>query len=293
MPIISRRQCLKQTAAVGFASALAPLESLRLVAPGKMKLGLVTYLWGKSWDLPTLIANCESTGILGVETRTEHAHGVEPKLNSTQRQEVKQRFADSPVELVGYGSNCQFHEDDPGKVKANIEQAKAYLQLMHDCGGSGLKVKPNGFVKGVEHAKTIEQIGRAFNEVARFGANLGQQVRVEVHGKQTQLLPNIKAIMDVADHPNMTVCWNSNASDLDGDGLKSNFDLVKDRFGDTAHVRELNVGDYPYADLIKLFVEMKYTGWILLECRTKPKDLLAALREQKSVFARLIKRAQS
>ena len=28
-------------------------------APGeKMRLGLVTYLWGRDWDLPTLIANC-------------------------------------------------------------------------------------------------------------------------------------------------------------------------------------------------------------------------------------------
>jgi sugar phosphate isomerase/epimerase len=204
---------------------------------------------------------------------------------------VKKRFADSPVELVGYGSNCQFHEDDPKKVQANIDQAKAYLQLMHDCGGTGLKVKPNGFVKGVDHSRTIEQIGKAFNEVAKFGAKLGQQVRVEVHRKETQKLPNIKAIMDVADHPNMTVCWNSNGEDLAGEGLKHNFDLVKVRFGATVHVREMNIGDYPYADLFKHFVAMDYKGWILLECRTKPKDTIVALKEQKHVFETIVKNA--
>ena len=27
-----------------------------------MQLGLVTYMWGADWDLPTLIKNCEATG---------------------------------------------------------------------------------------------------------------------------------------------------------------------------------------------------------------------------------------
>ena len=44
-----------------------------------MKLGLVTYQWAKNWDLPTFIANCEKTGLLGVELHVDHAHGVETK----------------------------------------------------------------------------------------------------------------------------------------------------------------------------------------------------------------------
>ena len=52
--------------------------------------------------------------------------------------------------------------------------------------------------------------------------------------------------MDVATHPNVGVCWNCNGTDLKGQGLEYNFDLVKNRLGDTAHVRELNVADYPY-----------------------------------------------
>ena len=45
-----------------------------------MKFGLVTYQWGKDWDLPTLITNCERTGYHGIELRTQHAHGVETKF---------------------------------------------------------------------------------------------------------------------------------------------------------------------------------------------------------------------
>jgi hypothetical protein len=89
----------------------------------------------------------------------------------------------------------------------------------------------------------------------------------------------------------VAVCWNCNPQDLEGQGLEYNFNLVKDRFGDTAHVRELNMGDYPYQQLIDLFVQMDYAGWVLLEARTKPKDRIAALIEQRKVFEEMVAKA--
>ncbi len=287
---INRREFLQDLSAVGAVSL--GLQSIGRTAfaaarEHQMKLGLVTYLWGKDMDLPTLITSCEQSGLLGVELRTEHAHAVEPALSKSERQEVRRRFADSPVTLVGYGSNAQYHENDPKKVKQNIELTKEYIRLMHDCGGTGVKVKPNGFVKDVPREKTIEQIGKALNEVADYGAEYGQEIRVEVHGRGTSELPVVKAIFDVADHPNATVCWNSNDVDLDGEGLEYNFNLVKDRFGDTVHIRELNVGDYPYAQLMKLFLDANYSGWILLEARTNPADKVQAMKEQLEVFTQM------
>nr|WP_271895395.1 TIM barrel protein [Rubripirellula sp.] len=286
-----RRQFLKTSiaAAVGtgtlpsFANAFAPPNN----APSGMRFGLVTYLWGKDMDLPTLLNVCEKSGVMGVELRTQHAHGVEPVLSKAQRAEVKKRFADSPVELVGYGSNAHYHENDPAKVKANVALTKDYIRLMHDCGATGVKVKPNGFVKDIPREKTIHQIGMALNEVAKFGDALGQQIRVEVHGRGTSELPVVRDIFKVATHPNATVCWNSNEIDLQGEGLTGNFDMVKDRFGDTVHIRELNEGKYPYSDLMKKFKAMNYSGWILLEARTNPSDKVAALIEQRKIFEQM------
>lgn len=292
MPVTRRRFL---TASAAACASLASLPASRASEPAlsRMKLGLVTYLWGQDWDLPTLIKNCETTRILGVELRTQHKHGVEPSLSESQRLEVRRRFDDSPVTLVGYGSNAQFHEKDPAKVRQNIELTKSYIKLMHDCGGTGVKVKPNGFVNGVPHERTIEQIGRALNVVAQFGADYGQKIRLEVHGRGTQELPVIRAIMQVATHPNVGVCWNSNDTDLKAPGLEENFRSVQGRLGDTVHVRELNVGNYPYPKLMRLFSAIDYAGWILLECRTKPADRLAALAEQKRVFQRLVAAARN
>jgi len=97
--------------------------------------------------------------------------------------------------------------------------------------------------------------------------------------------------MDVADHPNATVCWNCNPEDLKGRGLESNFNLLKDRFGAVTHVRELDDNSYPYEELIRLFVGMDYRGWIMLEGRTNPEDKVAALIQQRNIFEQMVEKA--
>lgn len=293
----SRRSFLKSSLLLGAASVIpAPLG--RALGPeldpppSSMKFGLVTYLWGKDWDLPTLIANCEKTKILGVELRTTHAHGVEPSLGKAQRGEVKKRFGDSPVALVGIGSNERFDHPDPARLAAAMKASRAFIKLSHEVGGSGVKVKPDSFHESVSHEKTIEQIGKSLNILGRFGADLGQEIRLEVHGG-CSALPVIKKIMDAADHPNVGVCWNCNAEDLKGDGLEKNFRLVRRRFGATLHVRELNVGSYPYRQLMDLLVKTRYAGWVLLEARTSPADRIKALVEQRLIFEKMTVPARS
>ena len=116
-----------------------------------MKFGLVTYQWGKDWDLPTLVSNCEKTGYQAIELRTQHAHGVETTLSATQRAEVRKKFADSPVTCVGYGSNFEYHNPDPAILRENIEQTKEYIKLCKDIGATGIKVKPNNLLTRIDY----------------------------------------------------------------------------------------------------------------------------------------------
>lgn len=290
-PAPSRRDFLQTatTAAVivGTGSLLQPTQAAD-AAGSQMRFGLVTYLWGQHMDLPTVIDACERSGLSGVELRTQHKHGVEPALTAAQRTEVRRRFEASSVKLVGYGSNAEFHSNDPDKVRANIQQTKELIELMSDCGGSGVKVKPNGFTQGVPREQTIAQIGSALNEVAEIGQKYGQEIRVEVHGAGTSELTVIRDIFRVADHPNAKVCWNSNGEDLADPGLEANFRMVQARFGSTCHVRELDSTDYPYDQLFKLFRSIDYAGWILLEARTDPADKVAAMTAQRKLFDALV-----
>lgn len=290
MKNISRRSFLQKSVTAGIGlTAFNHLSAMPLLAKSKMKFGLVTYMWGYDWDLPTLIANCEKTGLMGLELRTEHAHKVEINLSTSQRAEVKKRFADSPVECVGYGANFEYHSPDPAKLRNNIEQTKEYIKLCKDIGATGIKVKPNDLPSGVPKEKTIAQIAASLNEVGKFARDYDQLVRVEVHGNLTQELPNMKAIFDQVTEQNVKMCWNCNDQDLLPPGLESNFTMVKKWFGDTVHIRELNVGNYPYQQLFKLLADNSYKGWILLEARTEPEDRITAMKEQLILFNQMIK----
>jgi len=292
MTATTRRDFLKHCMVLGAAMAGAvPLRAAADKPGSHMRFGMVTYQWGKDWDLPTLIANCAQTGVLGVELRTTHAHGVEPGLSAQERQEVRKRFQDSPVKLVSLGTAEEFHHVDPQKLAKAIESTKAFVKLGQDVGASGVKVRPNALPKEVPPEKTVEQIGKALNEVGAFAADYGQQIRLEVHGGCARL-PIIRQIMDVATHPNVFVCWNSNQQDLEEPGLEHNFNLVKERFGGTAHVRPLDTPGYPWDELLRLFVKMDYRGWLLLEAGTKVDDRVAGLVQQKALFEQLRAKAQ-
>lgn len=288
MSTLTRRGFLQTAISAGMGAAA--VRYLPVSVPPEralMKFGLVTYLWGRDWDLNTLITNCEITGYEGVELRTEHAHKVESFLTPLQRTEVKKRFADSKVKCLGYGANFEYHSPDAGILRNNIEKTKEYIVLCHDIGASGIKVKPNDLPASVPKEKTIAQIGASLNEIGRFAKDYNQLVRVEVHGNLTQELPNMKAIFDHVTENNVKICWNCNEQDLLPPGLEGNFNMVRRWLGDTVHIRELNLNDYPYQELFNLFRGINYDGWILLEARTEPNDRVAAMKEQLSIFRKM------
>ena len=291
MSQLSRRTFLGTAAAgVALAAGFSTRARSALAQEKKgadIRYGLVTYQWAKDWDLPTLIENCTKAKVFGVELRTTHKHGVEPNLTDTERADVRRRFANSPVKFLGIGSNERYDSPDPATVKKAIEATKAFIELSHDVGGSGVKVKPDSFHKEVPREKTIEQIGMSLNELAEFATGFGQQIRLEIHGGCCQL-PTIKAIMDVADNPNVALCWNSNPQDLEDPGLESNFNLVKARLGETTHVHLMDSKTYPHQQLLDLYVKLDYSGWWLLEEGVIPADPAAELIKQREMFDKML-----
>ncbi|WP_153556084.1 sugar phosphate isomerase/epimerase family protein [Roseimaritima sediminicola] len=285
---LPRRQFLAHSAAGLAALSALPCSGAAAAdsSASRLKLGLVTYNWGKNWDLPTVIANCEATGFKGVELRSTHKHGVEIDLDAAQRAAVRQRFADSDVELVGLGSACEYHAVDPAVLQKNIEETKQFVKLCRDVGGSGVKVRPNGLPAERPVEATIEQIGKSLNQVGRFGAEHGVQIRVEVHGRGTSEIHHMKSIMDVADHPNVVVCWNCNPADLHGDGLQANYRSLQDRMG-TIHIHDLRGDQYPWEALFELLKQTDapgFTGWTLLEDGRVPEDIVAAMKANTEVW---------
>lgn len=278
MNAVSRRGFIQTTTAAmtGFGAGMVPLgaasaqEEKDTAMGPPYRLGMVTYNMGKDMDLDTLIAFCVATGLEGVELRTTHAHGVEAALTAEERQNVRKTFADSPVVLAGLGSAFEFHSKDPDEVARNIQGSKQYAQLAADVGAPGIKVRPNGVYEDEPVDQTCERIGKAWREVAAFAADLGVQVRMEVHGRNSSLPANIRKMLDAADHPNALVCWNSNKSDLDEAGsLQAGFDLLKHAIAEV-HINEIGIDGYPWQALFDNLKAINYSGFCLAEIAYNP-----------------------
>jgi len=272
---INRRTLLERAVAAGVTGTALTGARPVSAAPAcrkvqrRMKLGLVTYNIARDWDLPTLIANCRKLGLAAVELRTTHAHGVEPTLPAARRAEVKKRFADAGIVLWGLGTSCEFHDPDPAIVEKNIETAKAFLQLAHDVGAKGIKVRPNRLPKDADEAekqRTLERIGRAVRKVGQAAASLDLEVWVEMHGSGTAHPPCMRRIMDVADLPNVGVTWNSNLGfDLKDGSVKPYFELMRDKIY-SVHINEL-INGYPYRELFTLLNTSGYDRYTLIEAQ--------------------------
>ena len=118
--------------------------------------------------------------------------------------------------------------------------------------------------------------------LSRRGAGLGQQIRLEIHGTGTSLVPNIRKILDHAAHRNVGVTWNSNQSDLEGGGFDHNFDLVKDSIF-CVHMRDLYLDEYPFRRLLTLLNESGFQGYCLAEIPDS-KDPVRVMRYFRSLW---------
>lgn len=268
-PTQHRRQFLAASAAaltVLPAVAQAALPNRPRKEPA-FKLGIVTYNVAADWDVPTILKICKEVGLAAVELRTTHKHGVEPTLTADQRREVKQRFEDSGITLWGLGTVCEFHSPEQSVVQKNIETCKAFLQLSHDLGGRGVKVRPNGLPKNVPEEKTLKQIGESLIPCGQEAANLGLEVWVEVHGGGTSHPPRMKTIMETANLPNVGVTWNSNKEDIKGGSVRPYVELLKPWIK-SCHINSI-YGSYPYRELFTCFKEMNYDRVTLVEIPEK------------------------
>lgn len=298
---IPRRKFFKKGAMALAAAGASNLEAWSLPAPQSasappFKLGLVTYELAKDWDIETIIENCEATGFEGVELRTTHAHGVEPTISKERRTEVRKRFEDSKVRLVSLGSTCSYQSADPAEVVKNIEETRAFCELARDLGCMGVKVRPNGFPKGVDHAKTLEQIGNALKKCGDIARDHGVEIWVEVHGEGTEEHQNIHTIMEYAGHPAVGICWNSNDTDVEVGSVRKSFDSLKVWLR-SCHINELwrqpapwgaaagqpldkttpgfpsYARPYPYHELFGLFRSLDFNRYTFCEIPSSPEPV--------------------
>ena len=250
-----------------------------------MKLGLVTYNIGRNWDIETIIEKLEAARFEAVELRTTHKHGVEPTLSPAERTRVRRRFEKSKVRLLSLGTACEFHSADASVRRANIAECRRFVELAHDLGCWGVKVRPNGFPDGVPQQVTLQRIADSLRECGEIGEGRGVEIWVEVHGRGTKQLPHMRTMMDLCGHPWVGVCWNSNPTDVVAGSVKAGFELLRP-FIKNVHITEL-VSGYPYREFFGLLKKSGYDRYTLCEVGEESKEPDRFLRYYRSLWEEL------
>ena len=259
----------------------------------KIKFGFCTSGWGKNWDLNTLLAFCGGVGVQGVELSVGDAHNVTPALSTVERADIKKRFESASIAFIGMDTCQSFDSPDPEFVKICVQDTKAFILLSEACGGSGVKVLPKDFHDNVPKEVTIEQIGKALREVASFGAEHNQLIRLEMDGTCGDP-ETIKKILQAAAHPNVKICWETKHRNLyhiidrERSLYESNIGLLRDYLGDTLHIHELNSNSYPYSTLFSELTDMEYEGWALFEGQLENLNGVREIEYQKKRFYDMI-----
>lgn len=249
-----------------------------------MLLGAVTYNVLKDWDIEKIIEQLELNRFEAVELRTGHKHGVEPSLSGPERERVRDRFARSKVRLLSYGSTCEFQSPDASERRRNVDESKRWIDLAHDTGAWGVKVRPNGLPKELPVGETVKNIADCLRELGDYGAGKGVEIWMEVHGRGTQDPPVSAAILKAANHPQVGACWNSNPTDLVDGSIKKSFALLQP-FIKSVHINEL-AGPYPYRELFTLLRQSKYDRYTLCEAQ-ESKEPERFLRWYRALWAEL------
>ncbi|MDX2152972.1 MAG: sugar phosphate isomerase/epimerase family protein [Bryobacteraceae bacterium] len=231
-----------------------------------MMLGAVTYEILKDWDIETILKNLEEAGFQAVELRTQHKHGVEPTLTAEERARIRARFEKSKVRLLSYGTVCEFHSPDAEVRRKNVEDGKRFIELAHDTGAWGIKVRPNGIAKEMTREATFNNIAACLRELGDYGGGRGVEIWVEVHGAQTQEPEACAAIMRATRHEQVGLCWNSNPTDVRNGSVKWSFDLLKPWIKNV-HINELANPAYPWRELFGLLRQSRYERYTLCEAR--------------------------
>ncbi len=136
--------------------------------------------------------------------------------------------------------------------------------MAQDLGCLGVKVRPNGFPKGIAHEQTIEQIGRALAKCGDVARDHRVEIWMEVHGEGTQLPANAQQILSVANHPRVGACWNSNPTDVGNGSVENGFELLKPWIR-SCHINNLDDKAYPWHELFALLRSINFDRYTFAE----------------------------
>lgn len=200
-----RRTFLKNTLAIAGLSMLETSFDFKKVKP----LLSFSTLGCPNWSFDTILKYAVENAYDGIEIR-----GIQKQLDLTKCpefsfqniQETKRKVVDNKLKIVDLGSSAELHHADLSKRKAQLDEAKRFIDLAVKLDCPFIRVFPNDLPKDQKDDETIDLIIKGLLELGDYAKGSSVSVLLESHGKVIQADTLLK-IMKASVHPNVGMVW--------------------------------------------------------------------------------------
>ena len=255
-----------------------------------MKLGFST-LGCPGWPYETIVTNAREYGFDGFEIRGvmgEMDLLKVPELQPGRRAETLRKAHDAGLEIMMLMTSCKFSSAVAAERQANIDEAKANMDLARAMGADKIRVYGGRIAPEVDRHAAYGWVVESLRTVAEYGATVGVAAAVETHDDFVDSYL-VKDIVTRVDHPCVKVqwdihhpwrlygqtpqqCWDNFGPHVVDTHIKDSF--VTDTAQDGYKYCLLGEGDVPVLDAVQVLHAGGYDGYLTLEWEKAWKDYL-------------------
>ena len=255
-----------------------------------MKLGFTT-LGCPAWSYATIVDKAREYGFDGFEIRGvmgEMDLLKVPELQPGRRAEALRMAADAGLEIMMLMTGCKFSSAAAAERQANIDEAKANMDLASAMGIDKIRLYGGRISPEVDRDAACGWVAESLRTVAEYGATVGVAAAVETHDHfvDTFLVrdlvarvehPFVKVLWDVH-HPwrlfgqTPAQCWENVGPHVVDTHFKDSYVTASEQDGYRYCL--LGEGDVPVPATLQVLHAGGYDGYLTLEWEKAWKDYL-------------------
>ncbi|MEA5256273.1 sugar phosphate isomerase/epimerase family protein [Arcicella aquatica] len=232
-----------------------------------------------NWSFDTILKYAVANAYDGIEIR-----GIQkqldltkcPEFSAVNIAETKRKVADNKLKIVDLGSSTELHHANPVKRKAQLDDAKRFIDLASKLDCPFIRVFPNDLPKEQRDDETIDLIIKGLLELGDYAKGSSVTVLLESHGKVIQADILLK-IMKASEHPNVGMIWDIfNMWSVTKESPTYVYQQLHQYIRHT-HIKDANLvngkeeyvllgkGETPLAEAIKVLTKGGYKGYYCFE----------------------------
>lgn len=253
-----------------------------------MKLAFST-LGCPDWDFETVVERAREYDYDGVEIRgiLRQFDLVKVPEMTDEAEQARRFLQENGVAIACISASSRFSSQDEDERKANIESARAHMDIAKSFKAPCVRVFGGYIPEGVERERYEDYMAESLREIGNYGSQIGVKVAIETHDSFC-LGKEIVAVLGKTDHPMVGAVWDLYHPLRNGEPIEETMKALSGRVlhvhikdGDFERHTFLGEGKVPTLDILKLLKGDGYGGYLSVEWE---KAWIPELPEPEEVF---------